>query len=650
VQQTETATLRLARSYKALGWSVVPVRPGDKLPAVSWAKYEREPADDDALVDWFSVGGYGIGLVQGSVSNTIVLDFDGQTGHDTLRDLEATYGELPPTVRALTPGGGLHFLLRHPGRRVPTRKNVLPGMDVRGDGGFIVAHPSVHANGRRYEWDCDYHPEDMTIADAPPWVVDLVCGDVTADSTQTAVIHTLRSSSLGMAQEVVTDGREAYMRDTILAVLREMRDELRRLPSADELFNIVWPQYSRKVDFSRPGRGADEVKRKCEYTLKRVTSGLVAGVRPEPETKPTEPIQTATEANSSAQPESSSPDIFLTLGINDLMSLPPVEWMLKDTLTRNGFSILYGPPASLKTFLCLDMALCIAGGLPWKGRTTSQCGVLYVAAEGAPGIKKRITAWQTKNRMSGVDLPFRLLPTSVNMTEPDQVQKLIRTALAAASLEGCPIGLVVIDTLARSIPGADENSAQDMGRFVAAVEAIKAGIACHVMGVHHSGKDAERGARGSSALLGAVDTMIQVKRDDTRLTVTVEKQKDDEEAKPIQLTIEMVEWMEGLQVVKSIVLNEAAAPDSHAASGQDFSSIHRQIAAAIGPNGRMASRRVAQAIGITSGNKRDEMNQSIPFYPSYVEVTLPDGKCHLMRTRETEAATSPHLIVRTEIT
>ena len=133
-------TLDWALYYASMGWSVVPVRPGEKIPAVKWQPLQSLSADVATIQGWFDKEpDLGIGLIQGRNAGTIVLDFDARDGGmETLAQLDAQ--GLPESVRAFTPGGGVHVILRHPGRDVPTRTNVLPGMDVRGDGGFIVAH------------------------------------------------------------------------------------------------------------------------------------------------------------------------------------------------------------------------------------------------------------------------------------------------------------------------------------------------------------------------------------------------------------------------------------------------------------------------------------------------------------------------------
>lgn len=353
------------------------------------------------------------------------------------------------------------------------------------------------------------------------------------------------------------------------------------------------------------------------------------------------------ESAIAAGPEATSGDIFATLDISGLCALPPVEWLLGGVITTDGFAVLYGPPGSLKSFLALAWALHIASGTDWLDKPVRQCGVLYVAGEGVRGMGRRVRAWMRHNNLEGVDLPFRLLPTSVNLTDAAQVAKLIRTAKAAAAAEGCEIGLVIIDTVARAIPGADENSAQDMGRFVAAVEQVKAENGGAILGVHHSGKDVERGARGSSAMLGAVDTMVSVKRNEERLTVTIEKQKDDDEGPPIRLKTLQIELMRGLLVENSLVLESDG--DKPPPPRMDNRETLGRIAAALGPNGRLTTRKLSEAIGVTSGRGITDIGSMVPLSPDYIEIDMPSGPVRLARTRVSDASNSPIEVVRYDV-
>lgn len=228
---------------------------------------------------------------------------------------------------------------------------------------------------------------------------------------------------------------------------------------------------------------------------------------------------------------------YVTLSIDELLNLPPPEYLIADIIPEGGYAGLYGPPASLKSFITLGMGLAVAYGLPWCGRVVKQRAVLYVAGEGSGGIGKRIRAWQQQYGQEGAPAPFRLLTAGVNVTDPEDLAHLILAAIEVAEIEGVPIGLVIIDTVARAMVGADENSAQDMGLFNEGAAEIIRGVdgGPSVLVVHHSGKDAEKGARGSSSFNGALDTMLRVTREEDRVTVRVEKQKDGEDGFDLQL-------------------------------------------------------------------------------------------------------------------
>jgi hypothetical protein len=133
--------------------------------------------DTRAVERWFANGGrLNLGIVTGAASGIIALDVDPRHGGDeTLAALERDHGDLPPTWRFLTGRGGEHILFRHPGRNVASSTGKIgPGIDVKGDGGYIVAPPSQHICGRPYAISVDHHPDDVALATAPAWLLALL--------------------------------------------------------------------------------------------------------------------------------------------------------------------------------------------------------------------------------------------------------------------------------------------------------------------------------------------------------------------------------------------------------------------------------------------------------------------------------------------
>jgi hypothetical protein len=247
--------------------------------------------------------------------------------------------------------------------------------------------------------------------------------------------------------------------------------------------------------------------------------------------------------------EDEQADTFEIYTLEHLRRMPPVEWLIDGMLTKHGFSVLYGEPGAGKSFLALDWALSIAHGRAWQGRHNVTAGsVLYIAGEGVGGLGKRIKGWEFHHELPGVDCPFYVLPTAVRFREHGDIEKLMRTIDSL----GQRFSLIVIDTVARALLGGDENSATDMGMFVDACDAIKRHAGCAVLAVHHSGKDAARGMRGSTSLLGGVDASLRAMQDDGLMTIQVEKQKDAEPAGDIGLRMVSV----GLIGDQTVVLHE----------------------------------------------------------------------------------------------
>lgn len=201
-----------------------------------------------------------------------------------------------------------------------------------------------------------------------------------------------------------------------------------------------------------------------------------------------------------------SPFADKVLSRAQLRDLPKPEPLIEGTLDRRTMALLVGQWGSGKSFLALDWACCVATGKPWQGHAVSHSGpVLFVAAEGAYGMNARVESWETAwNRGRDVEA-LDVYPDPVNLLDPGQVQQLVDHVATRKHV------LVILDTIARSMPGGDENSAKDMGLVVLAMESVKratdGGVA---LGVHHLGKDKTAGARGSSSLESGVDTVYVV--------------------------------------------------------------------------------------------------------------------------------------------
>jgi len=214
-------------------------------------------------------------------------------------------------------------------------------------------------------------------------------------------------------------------------------------------------------------------------------------------------------------------DIRPSLDANDF-----VQGVLGD----GQFSVVYGESNCGKTFFMTDLSFHIAMGERWRDKRIEQGGVIYVALEGSYGLINRIAAYRQHNKILNKSMPFAMINSPIDFMNPkgniDEFINLIPTI--EQDIGG--VRLIVVDTLSRALMGGDENSGQDMGMLVRHADKIKAHTGAHICFVHHSGKDAARGMRGHSCLRAAIDTEIEVHREEGAdySTINVTKQREME--------------------------------------------------------------------------------------------------------------------------
>jgi RecA/RadA recombinase len=225
--------------------------------------------------------------------------------------------------------------------------------------------------------------------------------------------------------------------------------------------------------------------------------------------------------------------------------MAPARGIVGNILFEESIAFLYAREGCWKTFLALDWCLSCASARHWLGRPVVAGTVVYIAAEGARGIGKRIRAWKKHHGVSA-SLPIKVLPKPVQLLDASEMRALIAEIRAQV---GTPI-LVVIDTLARSMAGGNENDTQDINAVTDAAYMIRAAFSCCVLTLHHSGKDEGRGMRGSSALRSNADTVIRIVGNDSEpaikpgevITLRSETTKEDDPFADITLTTRVVTW------------------------------------------------------------------------------------------------------------
>ena len=245
---------------------------------------------------------------------------------------------------------------------------------------------------------------------------------------------------------------------------------------------------------------------------------------------------------------------FKLLTADQLRELPPLAWRVRGVLPATGLAALYGPSASGKSFLAFDMAAAIAEGQRWFGCRVEAAPVVYAALEGEGGFKLRAQAWEVSR---GRTLPdgLRMVLQPFKLTDPQDVLDLAAVVPAGA--------VVVLDTLNRAAPTADENSSRDMGEILEAAKTLQAACGGLVLLVHHTGKNAAAGLRGHSSLFAAMDAAIEVSREGERREWKVAKSKDGQDgtAHPFKLQVETLGVEETGEAITSCVVVRDTALD-----------------------------------------------------------------------------------------
>ena len=576
-----------AQMYRDLGLQVVPAKtPKEdkswKRPALpEWRDLEHELAPDLTFQRWYGPNGIhanrdNMGIITGRCSNLVVVDLDVQKNPQAalwwyvMRDKQQVAQEIT-TVCQKTGGGGFQHLFKVPeGWTPPTCKTSI-GVDIRGQGGFIMCPPSMHESGDRYEWLEGQEPWEIEIAVMPKWLCDEIDGLVAqyggGGSVNGVKTSTPDQSLTAFGQ--IQDGREDYMTRFVWGRVVDLYREAPFIEDylmakyCDEAFFIYERQVKSRIPndgtktnadlLEQEGRGITMFRHKWQNAYKQWTTKVkehahqeppkkkassgpleLDGIRFDPETGeilgeyPNPDLSIDDEF--AATPKAEQPNKYKLIPANQLKD-EPVQWLIKDILPVKALGSLYGKPGTYKSFVATYAGTNISLGLPVFGKETVQGDVVYIAGEGGAGLKRRMDANRKRHDLPEVERLF-FLKGQLNMrSKVDDVAGLIKE-IKTNQIK--PV-LIIIDTLARAFAGGNENSSEDMGAFIAMVGLLQQATDSAVLLVHHSGKDEARGQRGHSSLLGAVDSeleLMKLSEDDSvhrvgQLTIT--KQKDGED-------------------------------------------------------------------------------------------------------------------------
>lgn len=255
--------------------------------------------------------------------------------------------------------------------------------------------------------------------------------------------------------------------------------------------------------------------------------------------------------------DTTEPHRFQVMPAHEFASVAAPNWVIKGVLPQAELVVMYGASGSGKSFMALDMAAAIARGVPWRGCKVRQGRVAYIAAEGAGGFRKRLVAYAQHNQVDLVGLPIGVIHAAPNMMEK---QDAVDVAKAVKAWGGADV--IIVDTFAQVMPGANENAGEDVGKALTHCKRIHEVTGAMIILIHHAGKDASKGARGWSGLRAAADAELEVVREPTGRSLKLTKSKDGEDGQVWGFDLDVVQigTDEDLDPITSCVVIEATAP------------------------------------------------------------------------------------------
>ncbi len=473
--------------------SIIPIEARGKKPLIPWTEYQHRRAARDEREEWKKrFPGCNWGLVTGKVSGLVALDFDGEGGM-ALRKAKNVFGAVPTNLT----GKGCHCLFRRPDREIRNGARLLPGLDVRGEGGYVVIPPSIHPSGKRYEWQVPPWMVDE-LPEIPEWVWPLVEKAGSAPASPARVAH-----PDGLPPGV---GKGARNQTTASLAGRYLNKGL----SAEETATVLLA-WNRKNSPPLP----DEEIRRVVFSI----------ARREREKGPALEVMDGGELATA--------------------DLAPPKMLIEPFFPEGGKAILAGPGGGLKSTLALNVAYCHAGGLPLFGQFhTTQGRAVYVDAENPQSLAK----WRQAKITSGLHVPsagvtFVFPPKKLDLAVQRNRDEICRIVDAKKAT------LIVLDSFLALCTLRNENDNTEVRNFLELLGEIPKATGASVLVLDHSGKPSAEKVRagitmtprGASAKHDWADLVMTFERRDheARVLRVLRFQKTRFCAQPPALVLDM---------------------------------------------------------------------------------------------------------------
>jgi len=543
------ALLDAALGYAKRGWPIFPCR-ADKTPYTNNGVLDAT-TDHKKITDyWTKYPRANIGL-DCAGAGFLVLDLD--PGH-SMTELEGNVGKLPKTeLRQRTPRGGEHwFFTLDKGEIVaPSASKLASKVDVRSFHSYVLLAPS-RTNAGAYAWEAQgkaaFRSDEMVRlsnvarekhADRDNWIIEADLPENVATAVQW----------LKTKAKIAIEGQGGDMMAYTTAA------HMKGFGISETLaFDLMWEHWNGRCV---PPWGADDI----DHFEKKIANGY--SYNTSPPGKMTTAFKVA-EMQVLFKPVEKAPGEGRTLHAGRftfmdgvaMHHIKPPSWLIEGFLEERGFGMIYGARGVFKTYVALDIGMTLAtgGNFPWNGlwKPNARGPVLFSAGEGAQSLPKRKMAWE-HTHWDGQNVPELFLQFPVpKMGNEKDLDIFIGGAKA---LCGDGYALVVIDTLARSMTGLNENDTSDAMVWADGVARIQSELNTAVLVVHHLGygKDNKTRARGSAVLEDAPDMVVRLDRpdlDNNIVSLTMTKQRNSTEwEKPLFAKLQTVADLKDLAVV-----------------------------------------------------------------------------------------------------
>jgi hypothetical protein len=481
-----------ALRYAKLGLAVVPLKPKGKRPMFeNWP--EVATADIGVVSRWWQQNpNANVGIATGQKSRVFVLDVDvAKGGEESYEGLVAKHGRFPDTWQQITGSGGFHLFFRYPNFRIGNAAGIFPGIDIRGDGGQVVAPPSIHPDtGRQYEWDGLREIEQAPLAEAPAWLLDIL---------QVRTSGGGRSAHLPVALEIP----EGTRHETMLALAGMMR---RLGLDPEEMIPTMMAVNSRRCRPPEPDRNIRSVAESMTRYRPSDADLFTTANR----------LWRVTKAREcEAQREREKNQVEIVDGLTVYRAPAQDQRCVIDNLLFHGLTVFAGRPKVGKSWLTLQMALDVARGARFLGGLdvlfpgkVVYCALEESAARTSGRMHKLLPVEEVQ--LQNISMVYALAPLmSGGLEQLDQL------------LENQHPNLVIVDTFLALVGGGGKSKdvLRSEYREIDVLTKLARARNTAIVLVHHlrkpmGGEGGIDAVAGSTGVTAAADAIWTLRRED----------------------------------------------------------------------------------------------------------------------------------------